>query len=431
MERKVNTINKVTNDITCLGKTASSGGMAFLGLEERLKHLYVLGKTGSGKTTFAENLLMQDIRAGKGVCLIDPHGQFAENALNLIPTARVVETIYFNAADKERPVGFNPLKITHPDQVERTVSDLLSTFYHFWKDSWGNQMEQCLRATLYVLVEASLNENVSLLSITRFLNEDAYRHRLIARYPGNGSTQIYWQHTFPKLAVTAREKGYLISPIVNKLEKLSSPLMQNIIGQEDSTFDLERVINEGQILVVNLAKGSIGEENANLLGSLIISKIQSLILRRIEKPTVTWTPFFVYIDEFQNFTSRRLIEILSESRKFKLGLVLIHQYVDQISEDIFKAIKGNVEVMVLFAISGGDAYRFEREVSPFNLEELTSSRVGEAVFVQSASPRRLTTFGPIDPHRWTNKGEKIKRRSRERFARRRWSVEDFREVDWL
>jgi len=387
-----------------------------LSINDRLKHLYTIGKTGSGKTTFLKNLFLQDMNNGHGVCILDFHGDLSEEILNIIPPEKTQDVLYFNAGDKLRPIGFNPVKVDRHADIENTVSDLMATFNHQWGEiGWGARMEQILRNTIFLLVTAGYyNEPVTLLSVNKVLTDREYRTKLM-QYCKNEVVLDYWKNQFDRLSPAKRREW--INPVLNKFDQLTSfEVMQNIIGQHTNTIDIKKVMDEGQILIINLAKGLIGKDNANLLGSLVVTKIQALAMGRVRQKEDERRPFFLYVDEFQNLSTASFAEILSESRKFKLGLVLAHQYTDQINDDIFNAIKGNVEAMVIFAISGGDADKYRHETKPFEAEELTSSGVGEAVFVQNASPERIKTAGLIPEEFVFNNAEAIKRRSKVRYG---------------
>ena len=267
----------------------------------------------------------------------------------------------------------------------------------------------------FLLVTAGYhNEPITLLSVNKVLTDREYRTKLM-QYCNNEVVLDYWKNQFDRLSPAKRREW--INPVLNKFDQLTSfEVMQNIIGQHTNTIDIKKAMDEGQILIINLAKGLIGKDNANLLGSLVVTKIQALAMGRVRQKEDERRPFFLYVDEFQNLSTASFAEILSESRKFKLGLVLAHQYTDQISDDIFNAIKGNVEAMVIFAISGGDADKYRHETKPFEAEELTSSGVGEAVFVQNASPERIKTAGLIPEEFVFNNAEAIKRRSKVRYG---------------
>jgi type IV secretory pathway VirB4 component len=387
-----------------------------LSLNSRLKHLYTIGKTGSGKTTFLKNLFLQDMNAGHGVCVLDFHGDLSEEILNIIPPEKNQDVLYFNAGDKLRPIGFNPLKVERHADIENAVADLMATFEHQWGEiGWGARMEQILRNTLFLLVTAGYyGEPVTLLSVNKALTDREYRTGLL-RHCKNPVVLDYWNEQFDKLSPSKRREW--TNPVLNKFDQLTSfEVMQNIVGQHTNTIDIKKAMDDGQILIVNLSKGLIGKDNANLLGSLVVTKIQSLAMGRIRQKENERRPFFLYVDEFQNLSTASFSEILSESRKFKLGLVLAHQYTDQIDDKIFNAIKGNVEAMVIFQISGGDADKYRHETKPFEAEELTSSRVGEAVFVKNATPERIRTAGLIPDEFVYNNAEAIKKRSKVRYG---------------
>jgi len=392
-----------------------------LSLDQRLRHIYCIGRTGSGKTTFLKNVIAQDLLSGAGVCLIDPHGDLAEEVIDLIPKSRINNTVYFNAGDETRPVGFNPLQLDRKDDIDIVTSNIISAFKSQWVDSWGPRLEDALRNSLLALLEAPEEYKITLLSIPRMLTSRAYRFKIL-KHCTNQVVLNYWSSTFEKFKPS--DLANITSPVTNKVNAFSStPIMQNILGQPKNTFSISRVMNEQGILIVNLAKGKIGADNSNLLGSLVVSMIQSVAMARVSQDIEKRIPFHCFIDEFQNFSSNSFSEVLSEARKFRLSLILAHQYIGQLSDKIVSAVLGNVETLILFGIGGSDAEVFKHEIKPFPPERLTESILGEGYLIQNSNPYPFKSFPPMDSFFSTSSGKSIRRNSRVRFASNRKKVE--------
>jgi len=352
------------------------------------------------------------------VCLIDPHGDFAEEVINHIPKSRRRHTVYFNAGDKDYPTGFNPLEIKSKAEIDYVASAVLAVFKNLWADSWEARMEDLLRNSLLALLEAPRHFRVTLLSIPKMIQDRGYRTRVL-EHCTNQVVLNYWENTFENFR--PNDLTNITSPVTNKVNAFSSmELMQNILGQAKNTFDLRRVMNDEQILIVNLAKGKVGADNSNLLGSLVVSSIQAQAMARIDQAEPDRKPFHCVIDEFQNFSTDSFAEILSEARKFGLSMVIAHQYVKQLKENVKNAVLGNVETLVLFALSGTDSKTFEPEVSPLPVQRLTEGEVGEGILIRNSDPVFFKGLPPLNTQEKTlfvsgSKGKVIKN-SRRRFA---------------
>ncbi|MEM1312804.1 MAG: type IV secretion system DNA-binding domain-containing protein [Patescibacteria group bacterium] len=340
--------------------------------EDRRKHMYVLGKTGMGKTTLLQNMILQDIYNGFGVCFIDPHGDSAEYILDRIPSHRQNDIVYFNPADTDFPIGLNMLESQRGEERFLIASGLIAIFHRLWSGMWSARMEYILNNTLLALLETPGN---TLLSVIQMLTNIDYRKKVVSSIT-DPLVRNFWTKEFA--GFNERYKQEAISPILNKIGQfLSNDLIRNIVGQKQSTFDFRGIIDNQKILIVNLSKGRLGEDNSNMLGSLIVNKLQLAALSRVDVREQQRNDFYLYVDEFQNFTTDSFATILSEARKYRLNLVLAHQYISQLSESgnekIRNAIFGNIGTIVSFRVGSDDAQMLVKEFSPiFESEDFIS-----------------------------------------------------------
>jgi Type IV secretion-system coupling protein DNA-binding domain len=346
---------------------------------DRRKHFYIVGKTGTGKTTLLTNMILQDIYNGLGVCFIDPHGDSSEYILDRIPPHRHKDVIYFNPADIDYPIGLNILESQRGEEGFLITSTLMAVFNKIWQGSWSSRMEYILSNTLLTLVE---NEGNTLLGVMKILTEEKYRRKIISRVR-DPLVKNFWQLEFNKFAEKYRQEA--IAPILNKVGQFfSNELIRNILGQSKSTIDFRDIMDSNKILIANLSKGRLGEENSDLLGSLLISKLQIATMSRVDTPESKRQDFYVYVDEFQNFTTDSFAGILSEARKYRLNLILAHQYIAQLVESgtvkVKNAIFGNVGTIIAFRLGSSDAKEIASEFSQVidadMLMNLQRSRVG-------------------------------------------------------
>lgn len=333
---------------------------------DRFGHIYSIGKTGTGKSTLLLNMAISDIQKGSGIAVIDPHGDIAETILEYVPASRVKDVIYFNPQDTAFPLGFNPLLNIPQEQYDIAVSGLISTFKKIWAESWGPRLEYILRYSLLTLLEYP---HPTLLDIQPLLTDPAFRAQVL-RYLKNPSVIRFWQQEFASYSPALRAEA--IAPVLNKIGVFSANLLlRNIIGQKEKTLQVRSVMDTKKILIVNLAKGAIGEDVTSILGSMLVNSIQIAALSRASQDETERIPFFVYIDEMQSFVSLSFADMLSEARKFKVGLFLTHQYIQQVHEKIQDAIIGNVGTMICFRIGSADAVVLEKEFTPvFSKEDL-------------------------------------------------------------
>jgi len=330
--------------------------------KDRSRHLYVIGKTGMGKSNLLEVMGVQDIRNGEGLCFIDPHGKTAELLLEHIPPERKNDVLYFAPFDTEHPVSFNVLEDVGIDKRHLVVSGLMSSFKKIWQDAWSARMEYILTNTLLALLEYP---DSTLLMVNKMLSDKAFRKKVVDNVT-DVSVKSFWVDEFANY--TERMAAEAVPAIQNKVGQFTAnPLIRNILGQPKSTFDLRELIDTKKIIIVNLSKGRIGEANAQLLGSMLVTKIYLAAMSRadISEATLNTLPsFYLYVDEFQSFANESFADILSEARKYKLSLNIAHQYVEQMPEEVRNAVFGNVGTMITFRVGATDAEHLEKEFAP-------------------------------------------------------------------
>jgi len=339
--------------------------------KDRTRHMYVIGKTGMGKSTLLENMAVQDIQNGEGMAFIDPHGKTADLLLNYVPENRIKDVVYFAPFDVEYPVSFNVMEDVGYDKRHLVVSGLMSTFKKIWVDAWSARMEYILTNTLLALLEYP---DSTLLGVNKMLSDKEYRKKVVANI-SDPSVKSFWVDEFAKY--TDKFAAEATPAIQNKIGQFTNnPLIRNIIGQPKSSFDIRKMMDERKIIIINLSKGRVGESNANLLGAMFITKIYLAAMSRAdtqEKILRTLPNFYLYVDEFQSFANESFADILSEARKYKLNLTIAHQYIEQMSDEVRAAVFGNVGTMITFRIGSYDAEVFEKEFAPkFTAEDIVN-----------------------------------------------------------
>jgi DNA helicase HerA-like ATPase len=333
---------------------------------DRLSHIYVIGKTGVGKSTLLETLARQDVSAGRGFALIDPHGDLVERIYAGMPAPDRERVSYLNAPDPQQPFGYNPLRRVRADRVSLAASGLLETLRKLWPNAWGVRMEHVLRNSLYVLLE---RDGSTLPDILRLYTDPVFRRAVVSK-TGNQVVRAFWRNEFENY--WPRQQAEAVAPIQNKLGALlSDPTLYRILVEPKVDLHFRQMMDEGQVLLVNLSKGQIGEDSALVLGSLIVSTIGLAAFSRSGISVDTRRPFFFYVDEFQNFTTLSFANMMSELRKYGVGLTLAHQHMHQLEPDILHAVLGNAATLISFRIGPEDAIMLAKEFQPtFGVEDL-------------------------------------------------------------
>ncbi|MGB7957770.1 MAG: type IV secretion system DNA-binding domain-containing protein [Minisyncoccia bacterium] len=332
-------------------------------IDDRRRHIYVIGKTGVGKTTLLENMAIADIRSGKGIAIVDPHGEFAEKMLDFVPEERLDDVIYFDPSDMEFPVAFNPMEQVGTEYRHLIASGLMGVFKKIWADAWSARMQYILNNTLLALLE---NPGATLLGILRMFSNPAYRKQIVDNLR-DPVIKAFWQDEFSKYSQKFETEA--LAAIQNKVGQfVSNPLVRNILGQSHSSLNMRDIMDSGKIFICNLSKGKIGEDNSALLGAMIITRLQLAAMSRVDLVEENRRDFFLYVDEFQNFATESFANILSEARKYRLSLVLAHQYIGQLrtgdSTMVRDAVFGNVGTIIAFRVGAEDAEFLEKEFMP-------------------------------------------------------------------
>jgi len=417
----------MNNDITIFAKTNFRNQFRNFGIkdDDRRRHMYLIGKTGMGKSTILENMIINDIAAGKGVAIVDPHGDLAEKIIRYIPSNRVNDVIYFNPADTENPIAFNVVEQVEPHLRHLVASGLIGVFQKLWADSWGPRLEYILRNTILAVLDYP---DSTLLAVTRMLSDKPFRKKIIEKIQ-NPVVRAFWVNEFASYADKFASEA--VSPIQNKVGQfLSSSLIRNIVGQPKSTLDMRKIMDEGKILIMNLSKGRIGEDNSALLGAMMITKIQLAAMSRVNILEEERRDFFLYVDEFQNFTSDSFANILSEARKYRLNIVLAHQYVEQLGDTVKAAVFGNVGTMVVFRVGAADAEELVPEFAPVFTEEDIVNLPKYVFYIKlmidgvASDPFSAQGLAPMTKEQETGNEEKVILSCRERYADTQSEVEN-------
>ena len=384
--------------------------------------MYLVGKTGTGKSTLIENMAISDIKNGYGVGLIDPHGDLAERILDFIPENRLSDVIYINPGDLEYPIAFNPLEKVSRDNQHLVVSGLISVFKKIWTEFWGPRLEHILRHSLLTLLEYPQS---TLLDIPKLLTDKEFRTRAI-RYVTLPQVRDFWLLEFEKYSAWLKSEA--TSPILNKIGQfLTSLPLRNIVGQKENTFNFREVMDQGKILIVNLAKGRIGEDNCALLGAMIITKIQLAALSRSNIPESQRRSFYFYVDEIHNFLTLSFADILSESRKYGLSLILAHQYISQLDEEIRSAIFGNVGTIITFRVGAEDAKYLAQEFYPIfdeaDLINLPNFHIYLKLMIDGVTSHPFSAVTLLPAENPNSLKDKVIQLSREKYTKPRAEVE--------
>lgn len=413
------------NDITAFAETNFRNQARKFGIkiDDRRRHIYVVGKTGMGKSVLEENMIFSDIRAGHGVAVIDPHGDLVETILDIVPSNRVNDIVYFNPSDVDWPVAFNPLESVDPKYRHLVASGLIGVFKKIWADTWGPRLEYILRNSILALLEYP---NSTLLGVTRILVDKYYRKKVMERVT-DPVVRSFWVDEYENYNDKFRSEA--VSPIQNKIGQfLSSSIIRNIVGQPKSTIDLRSIMDNQKILLLNLSKGRVGEDNSALLGAMMITKMQLAAMSRVDTPEKDRKDFFLYVDEFQNFATDSFADILSEARKYRLNITIAHQYIEQLGDAVKAAVFGNVGTIICFRVGPEDAEFLAKEFTPAFTEEDLIGLPKYHIYLKlmidgvTSNPFSATTLPPVATK---NKNrEKIIKVSRERYSENRSRVEE-------
>jgi len=416
--------NNAKDQITPIAVTNYRDIRKRFGIKEKNRrgHIYIIGKTGTGKSTLIENMVSSDIKDGKGLALVDPHGDLAENALAHIPKNRIDNVIYFNPGDIEYPIAFNPLENSDRDHHHLITSGIISVFKKIWPEFWGPRLEHILRHSVLTLLDYPQS---TLLDIPKLLTDKDFRQGVIKRI-SNQQVREFWLFEFDKYSAWLRSEA--ISPILNKVGQfLTSPPLRNIVGQTKNTFDLRKVMDEGKILIVNLSKGKIGEDNCSLLGSMLITQIWLSALGRAGIPEENRKTFYLYVDEIHSFLTLSFADVLSEARKYGISLTFCHQYIDQLDEKIRKAVYGNIGTMISFRVGIEDARFLAGEFYPvFNENDfinLPNYQIYLKMMIDGTTSCPFSAITLPSPENSSDHTEEIIKSSREKYATSRKAIE--------
>ncbi len=420
------------DSLTVLGESVFQGQRLRFGIrpDDRRRHIYVIGKTGMGKSTILENMIYSDVVGGKGIAVIDPHGDLIEACLKFIPKERTNDVVLFEPSDKDYAVSFNMLEVQNPEQRPLIASGLMSVFTKLWPEAFSGRMEYILRNTLIALLE---NEGTTMLGILRMFADDAYRKKIVANCT-EPVVRTFWDVEYPSWSDKYRTEA--IASIQNKIgQLLTTPIIRNIVGQVKSTLDIRHAMDTGKIVLVNLSKGKLGEDTSAFLGSMLVTKFQIDAMSRADVPEKDRRDFYLYVDEFQNFATKSFATILSEARKYRLALTIAHQYVGQLTLQggdtaLKDAVFGNVGSMISFQVGSDDAedlsLQFEEMVSPKDILSLPKYHAYVRLMIDGipSKPFSVSTLPPPKIEQDPGRVDQLRRLSRERYSEKKTTVEE-------
>lgn len=414
------TPDEIKQNINVLAETVFKNRNTKYGLlrNDRRRHVYVIGKTGTGKSTLLANMAINDLKHNEGLCIIDPHGDLVETLLDFIPKHRINDVIYFDPADQERTVQINLFEGENVVHRELIASGIISVFQKLYSYSWGPRLEYILRNCLLTLLkskEAKLSDVLDLLTNQKF--RDSVVEKL-----DDPILKSFWINEYNKMQDRQRQES--IASILNKVGQfVSSPIVRNVVNTTQSSFSIEELMDQGKILLVNLSQGRLGEDNATLLGAMMITKIQLAAMGRVNIPEEKRRDFYLYVDEFQNFATDSFVKILSEARKYRLNLTLANQYIDQIPEEVRQAIFGNCGNIISFVMGAGDATYFQAEYgnlySQDDLVNLDKHQIINKISIDNVLSRPFPAYTLALAKSRNQNREKVIRNSRERYAKKR------------
>ena len=423
-------------DLTYIGITTYRDKNQLFGIKrkDRRQHVYLLGKSGTGKSVLMFNMIIQNIKNGDGVCMVDPHGENVESVLSAIPPERIKDVVYFNPADADHHIGFNVLELIDPQYKHLVASGLMGIFTKIWANAWSARMEYILNNAILALLDTP---GTTLLGIPRMLVDKDYRQKIISNLK-DPVIKAFWVHEYEAWQDKFRNEA--IAPIQNKVGQfLSTSIIRNVFGQSKSTINIFDMMNEGKIFLVNVSKGRIGEDNSGLLGGMIITKIQLAAMERVRIPEESRKDFYLYVDEFQNFVTDAFAGILSEARKYRLNLTVAHQYTAQLVVDKSSAVRdavfGNVGTMIVFRVGSDDAEflesEFDPEFTPQDLVNLPNYKIYLKLMIDGVTSRPFSakTLPPMAKSGNREVEEAVINSSRALYCRPKEVVE--REInDW-
>ncbi|MEA3296076.1 MAG: type IV secretion system DNA-binding domain-containing protein, partial [Patescibacteria group bacterium] len=392
--------------------------------DDRRRHIYAVGKTGMGKTAMLQNMAVQDIQQGKGMAFIDPHGEASEELLSFVPQSRIKDVVYFNPSDLDFPIAFNIMEKVSAEKRHLIASGLMGVFKKIWPDVWSARMEYILNNAILALLEYP---GSTLLGVNKMLSDVEYREQVVDKIT-DPVIKAFWTQEFAKY--TQRYETEATAAIQNKIGQfVSSPLIRNIVGQVNSTINMREAMDKQKILILNLSKGRIGEDASNLLGALLITRIQLAAMSRVEIPEQERKDFYLYVDEFQNFATESFTNILSEARKYRLNLILGHQYISQMEDTVREAVFGNVGTIISFRVGAEDAEFLEKEFIPefnsFDLVNLAKYNIYLKLMIDGMAGRPFSaeTLHPIEKLEKSYEQEIIKY-SQEKYGNPKKEVEE-------
>lgn len=406
--------------INFIGTTEFKNQKVTFGLkdEDRRRHFYVMGKTGTGKSTLLSNMIISDLKRGKGVAVIDPHGDLVETVLNYIPSNRINDVIYLNPADPDYAVKLNLLEAEQDEHKELVVSGIIAIFNKLYGYSWGPRLEHILRNTLLTLIT---RDGSTLEDVIRIVTDTAFRKKVVSELTDPVLIN-FWQGEFETMGDKLRAEA--ISPILNKVGQfVSSKLIRSVVNSDTNSFSIKDTMNQGKILLVNLSQGKLGEDNSALLGAMLITKIQLTAMSRVYQAEEDRRDFYLYVDEFQNFATTSFIKILSEARKYRLNLTLANQYIDQVDEHVRKAIFGNCGSIATFVVGASDAGllsgEFGGKYTPEDLVALDRHQIIAKLSIDGMTSTPFPAYTlPLSSSSNSNR-EKVIRSSRERYSKKK------------
>ena len=414
----LNITDEDKKNINFFARTLHKNKEAIFGIKDhdRRRHVYSVGKTGTGKSTLIANMAIDDLKKGRGLAVIDPHGDLCETLLDYIPRNRINDTVYFNPADKEFPIKINPLEVQNREEAELVTSGLMAIFTKIWADVWSARMEYILRNSFLTLTEAP---NSTLDDVLKLLSNKSYRNQVVQKIKSPALKQ-FWFDEYDKMPDRLQKEA--IAPIQNKVGQFTtSPLVRSVIDSPRSSIHIDQIMNEGKILLVNLSQGRLGEDNAALLGAMLITKMQLAAMHRVDVPEESRRDFYLYVDEFQNFATNSFIKILSEARKYRLNIMLANQYMAQIPPEVQKAILGNAGTIISFTVGAEDAQILFKEFAEVfgenDLVNLSNFQVAVKLMIDGHSSRPfLATTLPLPVSKNQNRPKVVS------VSRQRWTA---------